>query len=151
MLAFGSIQSLVSSLIAANTYVAQAVAVPVITDDGLQDSAIEAALRTVGCVVVVPPIVRAVKRDRGGKVLLMDAEVAVRIAVAPRVNTAVGGANRNVYTLVTEVTKAIVAWDPPNNQQPYRFDVSEEWLQLVTNDPGLIAYELSFSKSASIN
>lgn len=149
MLALSAIQSTVAAAIASNAYIAQAPAVSVITDDGLQDSAIEVQNRTRGCVVVVPPVVRAVRRDKGGRTLLMDAEVAVRVAVNPQVNAQVGGAQRNVYLLIQAVAKAVMDWTPTPGD--YRFEVAEEWLQLVTNDPGLIAYELSFSKSASIN
>ena len=149
MLALGSIQSTVVSAIAANAYIAQAPAVAVINDDGLQDREIEVQLRTKGCLVVVPPVVRAVRRDKGGRVLLMDAEVSVRIAVNPQVNAAATGAQRNVYSLIQGVAKALMDWNPGPGD--YRFEATEEWLQLVTNDPGLIAYELSFSKSASIN
>ena len=151
MLALSAIQSTVAAAIAANAYIAQAPAVSVITDDGLQDSAIEAQLRTRGCVVVVPPVVRAVRRDKGGRTLLMDAEVAVRVAVNPQVNAQVGGAQRNVYLLIQAVAKAVMDWAPGASSGDYRFEATEEWLQLITNDPGLIAYELSFSKSASIN
>ena len=149
MLALSAIQSTVAAAIAANEYIAQALAVSVITDDGLQDREIEVQLRTRGCLVVVPPVVRAVRRDKGGRTLLMDAEIAVRVAVNPQVNAQVGGAQRNVYLLVQAVAKAVMDWTPAPGD--YRFEVAEEWLQLVTNDPGLIAYELSFAKSASIN
>lgn len=149
MLALGSIQSTVAAAIAANAYVAQAPAVAVINDDGLQDREIELQLRTKGCLVVVPPIVRAVRRDKGGRTLLMDAEVVVRVALNPQVNASATGAQRNIYALISAATQAVMSWVPAAGD--YRFDTSEELLQLVTNDPGLIAYELSFSKSASIN
>lgn len=151
MILLSAIQSTAAAAIAASAYVTQAPALAVITDDGLQDNEIETQLRTRGCVIVVPPIVRAVRRDKGGRVLLMDAECVIRVAVNPRANAnaAAGGAGRNVYLIVQAVAKAIMDWAP--GQGDYRFDATEEWLQLVTNDPGLIAYELSFSKSASIN
>lgn len=149
MLALGSIQSTVAAAIAANPYIAQAPAVAVINDDGLQDREIEVQRRTNGSLVVVPPVVRAVRRDKGGRTLLMDAEVVVRVEINPQVNAAVTGTQRNIYSLIQAVAKALMDWNPGPGD--YRFEATEEWLQLVTNDPGLIAYELSFSKSASIN
>ena len=149
MLALGSIQSTVAAAIAANAYIAQAPAVTVINDDGLQDREIEVQRRTKGCLVVVPPVVRAVRRDKGGRTLLMDAEVVVRVEINPQVNAAVTGAQRNIYSLIQAVAKGLMDWNPGPGD--YRFEATEEWLQLVTNDPGLIAYELSFAKSASIN
>ena len=150
MLALGSIQTTVSAAIAARAYMSQAPAVSCIVDDGIQDSAIEAQLRTRGSVVVVPPIVRAARRDIGAGKLAMDAEVVVRILLNPTANAATGGANRNIYTLISEATSAVLGWVPatPGDR---RFETSDEFLQLLTNDPGLIAYELSFAKLSTLN
>lgn len=149
MIAFANIQAAVVAAVSASAYIAQSPAVTVINDDGLQDTQIEVQLRSKGAVIVVPPLIRAVRRDKGARTLVMDVEVAVRVVVNPQVNASTGGAGRNVYELVKAVAQAVMSWTPAGGD--YRFDVAEEFLQLVTNDPGLICYELSFSKSSAIN
>lgn len=150
MLAIGSMQTTVANAIAAKAYITQAPNVPVVVDDGLQDSVIEGHLRTRGVVVVVPPIVRAARRDIGAGRLAFDAEVVVRVLMSPQANGAIGGASRNVYAVVGAVAEAVLGWSP-TNPGDRKFETSDEFLQLLTNDPGLIAYELSFSKLSTLN
>jgi len=148
MLSLASMQSTVAAAINANAYFSTAPSVVCISDDGLQDSAIETQLRSKGCVVVVPPILRATRRDFGGGKLLIDAEIVVRILVNP--NAAAGGASRNVYTAIASVTQAVLSWVPATVGDR-RFETSEDFLQIAVNDTGLLGYHLLFTKLSTLN
>ena len=149
MLALGSIQTTVKAQIDANAFFSAAPSVACIVDDGLQDSAIETQLRSKGFVVVVPPILRASRRDVGAGKLLLTSEFVVRILANPHVNGATGGANRNIYQAISAVAQAVLSWSPTNGDR--KFETSDEWLQLTTNDAGLTAYDLFFTKLSTIN
>ena len=150
MLSLASMQSTVAAAINANAYFLTAPSVVCISDDGLQDSAIETQLRSKGCVVVVPPILRATRRDFGGGKLLIDAEIVVRILVNPHVNAAAGGASRNVYTAIASVTQAVLSWVPATVGDR-RFETSEDFLQIAVNDTGLLGYHLLFTTLSTLN
>ena len=150
MLSLASMQSTVAAAITANAFFSASPAVSCIADDGLQDSAIETQLRSVGCVVVVPPILRAMRRDLGAGKLLLDAEIVVRVLVNPHVNASVGGANRNVYSAVAAATQAVLSWIPATAGDR-RFETSEDFLQIAVNDTGLLGYHLLFTKLSTLN
>ena len=143
-------QSTVAAAIGAASYFTASPAVVCIVDDGLQDSAIETQLRTLGCVVVVPPIIRAGRRDLGAGKLLLDAEIAVRVLVNPHVNTTPTGANRNIYSAIAAATQAVLAWNPATVGDR-RFETTEDFLALTTQDTGLLAYHLIFTKLSTLN
>jgi hypothetical protein len=150
MLSLASMQSTVAAAINANAFFSSAPSVLCISDDGLQDSAIETQLRSKGCVVVIPPILRAMRRDIGGGKLLLDAEIVVRVLVNPHVNTAAGGANRNVYSAVAAATQAVLSW-VPSSVGDRRFETSEDFMQIAVNDTGLLGYHLLFTKLSTLN
>lgn len=150
MLALSSMQSTVAAAIAANAYFSASPTVACIADNGLQDSAIEAQLRSVGCVVVVPPVLRATRRDIGAGKLLLDAEIAVRVLVNPHVNAATGGANRNIYSAIAAATTAVLQWNPvtPGDR---KFETADDFMAITTQDAGLLAYHLIFTKLSTLN
>jgi hypothetical protein len=150
MLALSSMQSTVAAAIGAASFFTAAPAVACIVDDGLQDSAIETQLRTLGCVVVVPPILRAGRRDLGAGRLVLEAEIAVRVMVNPHVNTTPTGANRNIYSAIAAATQAVLAWSPATVGDR-RFETTEDFLSLTTQDTGLLAYHLIFTKLSTLN
>lgn len=149
MLSIGTIQSSVKAQIDAHAFFSAAPTVACIVDDGLQDSAIENQLRSKGFVVVVPPILRASRRDIGAGKLLLNSEFVVRILSNPHVNSATGGANRNIYSAIAAAAQAVLSWVPGNGDR--KFETSDEWMQLTTNDAGLTAYDLFFTKLSTIN
>ena len=150
MLSLASMQSTVAAAITANVYFSTAPSVVCIADDGLQDSAIENQLRSKGCVVVVPPILRAMRRDIGGGKLLLDAEIVVRVLVNPHVNASVGGANRNIYSAVAAATQAVLSWTP-STAGDRRFETADDFLQIAVNDTGLLGYHILFTKLSTLN
>jgi hypothetical protein len=150
MLAIGSIQSTVKSQIDANAFFSAVPTVACIIDDGTQDGAIETQLRSKGFVIVLPNILKAGRRDLGGGRLALDAEFVVRVLANPHVNTAVGGANRNVYSAIGAVVSSVLSWNPVNAGDR-KFEAAAEWLQLTTQDPGLMAYDLFFTKLSTLN
>jgi hypothetical protein len=149
MLSLASIQSTVKAQIDANAFFSAAPAVSCIIDDGLQDSAIEAQLRTKGCVVVLPFLLRAGRRDLGGGRLALDAEFVVRLLINPQVNAAVTGAQRNAYGAISAIAASILSWSPATVGDR-KFETSDEWLQLTTQDPGLVAFDIFFTKLSTI-
>lgn len=149
MMALSAMQSTAAAAIAANTYFSASPAVPVIVDDGLQDVNIEAQLRSIGCVVVIPPILRAARRDIGAGKILLESEMVVRILLNPQVNSSASGANRNIYALVASAAQAIMQWAPGLGDR--KFETAEEFFQLITNDNGLLSYDLFFTKLTTIN
>lgn len=150
MLAIGSIQSTVKAQIDANAFFSAAPAVACIIDDGTQDGAIETQLRSKGFVIVLPNILKAGRRDLGGGRLALDAEFVVRVLANPHTNTATGGANRNVYSAIGAVVSSVLSWNPVNAGDR-KFEAAAEWLQLTTQDPGLMAYDLFFTKLSTLN
>lgn len=153
MLALKDIQTTVKARIDASSYfapVAPGVTVACIIDDGLNDTAIETQLRSVGCVVILPPILKAVRRDNGGGKVVLDAEFTVRIMVNPTANAANGGAKRNIYEAIAAAASAVLSW-APTNAGDRRFEASADWLQLTNKDAGLIIYDLFFTKLSTVN
>ena len=149
MMSLSSMQSTAAAAIAANAYFTASPAVSCIVDDGLQDSTIENALRSMGCIVVIPPILRAARRDVGAGKILLEAEMVVRVLVNPQVNAATGGANRNIYQMVAAASQAIMAWVPGLGDR--KFETAEEFFQLITSDSGLLSYDVYFTKLTTIN
>lgn len=150
MLSLATMQSTVAAAIGAASYFTASPAVVCIADDGLQDTAIENQLRTVGCVVVVPPILRAARRDLGAGKLLLEADIAVRVMVNPHVNATPTGANRNVYAAIAAAAQAVLAWTP-STVGDRRFEAADDFLSLATQDTGLLAYHLIFTKLSTLN
>lgn len=146
MIALSAIQSTVRTALAADAYFTAGV--DVLADDGLKDDAIEAALNDVGCVVVVSPVVRAVRTDQGGKLAVLKAEFIVEVMVNPEVNAGSGGADRDALEAVEAVGRVIMAINPAPGDR--RFELADEFSQLVNDDPGLIAYHCMFTKLATI-
>ena len=120
-----------------------------VTEGGLQDSAIELQLRTKGFVVVLPFVLRSGRRDVAGGRLALDAEFVVRLLMNPQVNAAVTGAQRNIYSAIAAAATSILSWTPATAGDR-KFETSDEWLQLTTQDPGLVAYDLFFTKLSTI-
>lgn len=149
MLSLGSIQSTVKTQIDANAFFSAAPTVSCIIDDGLQDSAIELQLRTKGFVVVLPFVLRSGRREVAGGRLALDAEFVVRLLMNPQVNAAVTGAQRNIYSAIAAAATSILSWTPATAGDR-KFETSDEWLQLTTQDPGLVAYDLFFTKLSTI-
>lgn len=154
MLALSSIQTTVATAIAAAAYFGTgsfSVAVPVIADDGNQHSNIEAALREVGFVVVVPPILAAVRADQGGhtRTALLNAEFVVRILQNSEVNASGVGAGRNIYDAIAAATAAVLGITPGAGDR--RFEASPGFITLVTYDDGLLGYDLTFNKLSAVN
>jgi len=148
VIALSAIQSTVQAALAADAYFTDGVDVEVLSDDGLQDDAIEAALNGVGCVVVVSPVVRAVRTDQGGKVAVLKAEFIVEVMVNPERNSGTGGADRDALEAVEAVGRVIMAINP--NPGDRRFELADEFMQLVTDDAGLLSYQVMFTKIATI-
>lgn len=154
MLSLSSIQTTVATAIAAASYFGTgsfSVAVPVIADDGNQHSAIEAALREAGFVVVIPPILAATRVDQGGhtRTALLSAEFVVRILQNSEANASAIGAGRNIYDAIRAVTAAVLNITPAAGDR--RFEASAGFITLVTYDDGLLGYDLAFSKLSAIN
>jgi hypothetical protein len=81
---------------------------------------------------------------------LIDAEIVVRILVNPHVNSAAGGASRNVYAAIAAVTQSVLSWVPATVGDR-RFETSEDFLQIAVNDTGLLGYHLLFTKLSTLN
>ena len=150
MLALNTMQQTVAAAIAAHTFFATAPAVSCIVDDGTQHSAIEAQLRGVGFVVVIPPIFSADRHsppDGAGKMIL-TADVTVRLLSNPVQNAAVGGANRNIYSAMSAATAALLALKPGLGDR--KFGPAVNFIQLAPVDEGLLGYDLTFNKLSTL-
>lgn len=150
MLALSAIQTTIKAQIDAAAFFSASPSVLCVVDDGLQDTTIETQLRTKGFVIVIPPVIRAGRRDMGGGKLALDSEVAVRIMANPHVNVQPTGAQRNIYSAIAAAVQAVLQWQPATAGDR-KFDVADEWLQIATNDPGLLSYNLFFTKLSTLN
>jgi len=148
VIAFSAIQSTAAAALAADSYFTAGVDVPIVTDLGLQDETIEGHLNSTGCVVVVSPVVRAVRTDQGGKLAAIKAEFIVEVLLNPEVNAGAGGANRVAQQAVEAVARVIIAIAPAPGDR--RFEIADEFAQLVTDDAGLIAYHMMFTKLTTL-
>jgi|GEM_PF-4239445 len=149
MIAIKDIQTTVSAAVEAHAYFAAAPSIKCVADDGTKEGVIEDALRNRGAVSIVPHVLRGVRKDgMAGKVLL-EAEIVVRVQIAPQVNNATGKANRNIYEMVRAVSEAVLRIAPTAGGK--KFATTDEFLQLTTSDEGTITYDVFFSVLTSLN
>lgn len=152
MLSIANIQTTLQAAIAAHPYFA---GITVIVDDGRQDAAIETQLTGNGFVVVIPPVLGGKALSQAGGKLLLAAEVMVRVMLNPEANSAAGtGAQKGAYAAIAAVTAAVLGWRPagglPGTSEKL-FEASADFLAISNFDPGLIIYDLSFTKHTTPN
>lgn len=147
MLSFDSIQATAAAAIAADAYLTNLPYVKVIVARGLEDPVVEDELQSKGCVVVVNPITRAVKKDATYGVLALVCELSVDCIINPFRNYQSDGALRDPGKLVIAVASALMRLKvgPGDN----RFEAAEEFVNLSVGEDGVFQYTLFFNKIAS--
>jgi hypothetical protein len=150
MLSLANIQSTVAAAITAHSYFSNAPAIAAIVDDGMSKTGLETALRTKGFAVIVMPVLGVDLKDQGdGKTFTGDAELMVKIAVNPHVNSLASGAQRNVYAAIAAVFAAVLNWSPGPGDR--RFKLTDNAVTISAADEGLLAYDLTFIKQITLN
>lgn len=121
MIAVQDIQTAVASQISAHPYLS---GVSVISDNGLQMNAIEAALgdRGNGVVVVVSFPTGSTATDGANNLSVEDFGITVTIRVNAQRNSettpaARPGAQKNLMLLLTAVREAVLSWPTPNQDR----------------------------------
>lgn len=152
MLSLSNIQTTLQSAIAANPYFS---GISIIVDDGLQDPAIETQLTGKGFVIVIPPVLGGKALSQAGGKVLLSAEVMVRVMLNPEANAAAGtGAQKGAYAAIAAVTASVLGWRPagglPGTSEKL-FEAAADFLAISNFDPGLIIYDLSFTKHTTPN
>lgn len=151
MLNLANIQTTVATAIGAASYFTTAPSVSCIVDDGYQEREIEAALRTRGFVLVVPPLLRIAFKDQGiSKTFTGEADVFVRVLCNAKVNAATGAAQRNVNEAVKQAILAVLSWTPTAGDRRFMLADSDSVVLSVIEE-GLLAYDIFFRKQISIN
>lgn len=143
------VQAAAAAALSARAYFTDAVAVPIIEDDGLQDDVIESHLNSTGCVVLVSPITaaRPIGAGNGVALVAMLAEFFVQVLVNPQTNAGTGGADRNA---IEAVTNAIAALNNATLAAGDRqFELAENGFDLNVTDGGLLIYDVKFRKRVS--
>lgn len=148
MLSFDAIQATAAAAIAADAYLTTLPYVKVIVARGLEDPVVEDELQSKGCVVVVNPITRAVKKDSSQTMLSMVCEISVDCIINPYRNFQADAALRDSGKLVIAVASALMRWSPRPGDT--RFEPAEEFASLSVGDEGVLQYTLFFHKTASI-
>lgn len=143
------VQAAAAAALGARAYFTDAVAVPIVEDDGLQDETIESHLNSTGCVVLVSPITaaRPIGAGNGVALVVMMAEFFVQVLVNPQTNAGTSGADRNAIEAVTNVIAAI------NNATlaagDRQFELADDGVNLNVTDGGLLIYDVKFRKRVS--
>lgn len=147
MLSFDSIQATAAAAIAAAAYLTDLPYVKVIVARGLEDSVVEDELQSKGCVIVVNPITRAVKKDSSYGLLALTCELSVDCIINPNRNYQSDGALREPGKLVIAVASALMLWKAGPGDT--RFEASEEFVNLSVGEDGVFQYTLFFQKTAT--
>lgn len=111
-----------------------------IKDDGHQHDAEQALLRTAGYHATVLPLLDADLIGEGAGASIIDAGLAIRVAVNPAITP-----TPDAYALIREVKQTLTSWDPPKNEAE-RYRVADKAFIIDDTDPGEIAYILFFTK-----
>lgn len=118
----------------------------VITDDGTKDSVVEKALRDRGFCVVIAPIMHAPKKDSQASLSIVSANVFIIVQVNPKINATT--ARKNIYEAIQAIVVKLKAYAGVNQND--RFDIADDAIELSSFDPGLWAYDLTFTKQAAL-
>jgi hypothetical protein len=143
------VQAAAAAALSARAYFTDAVAVPIIEDDGLQDEVIESHLNSTGCVVLVSPLTsgKPIGAGNGVALVVMMAEFFVQVIVNPQKNAEDGGADRNA---IEAVTNAIAALNNATLAAGDRqFELADDGINLNVTDGGLLIYDVKFRKRVS--
>lgn len=145
MIAFKDVQKDARDTIAAHAYFA---AETIIEDKGLQKAQIEALLRTRGFAVVVCPVLKGKTHSQAGSIVVVEVDLFVQIALNPAVNSTSTGANKDLYLGLHSAVAALIEKNPNNPNDRYKLKPDEDAIELSSFDPGLWAYDASFTKLA---
>lgn len=154
MLSFLLVQETIAARVNGDSYFAAVVGgspkakVKCIVDDGTKGPEIESELNGAGMVLIAEPVLRGVKTSQGRQLVGATVEAVVRVACNPEANGSAQGSKRDIREVVQNLIRAVLGWSPgsPGDRS---FEMSEEFLQLVTNDPGLVEYEVFFLKQVT--
>jgi hypothetical protein len=146
LIAFEDVQHDAATTIAAHAYFAGE---SVIEDLGNQQSAIEAALRDRGFVLVVCPVLRGKVHSQGDGLCIINTDLFFQILLNPAVNSQSTGANKDLYLGLHNAVAALIEKNPTNPNDRYKLN-PENGIELSSFDPGLWAYDVSFTKLAAL-
>ncbi|MCL5099268.1 MAG: hypothetical protein M1608_17385 [Candidatus Omnitrophica bacterium] len=137
MITIGDIQSTVVDLIEAESYFAGK---SVIEDLGKSQKEIEAALRSPGACIVVPPVLAGDLLTQTKGATISSIGLMVKILVNP--NATLTGFD--IYQAITQIVHAVLSYTAERGEKP--FEIADNLFTLSHFDPGLLAYDLFFTK-----
>jgi hypothetical protein len=143
VIALKDVQTAARDLIAGHAYFASE---NVIDDRGVSDPVIEKALRERGICVVVEPILAGKVTTHGGKIAVVDCEIFIQIQINPVINN---GA-KDIYLGISNIVAALTAPGPINPNDRFFLKPEGNAIQLSSFEPGLWAYDLTFTKVAVV-
>ncbi len=140
------VTSTVKTAISASSYFS---GITVEIDLGQSDSLIDGALNTKGICVAIAPVLegRLIEGDLSRSSHI--ARITVWLGMNMPINSGVGGAAKNVYEAIAAIIDAVTGWTPPRGD--HHFSLAEECYELVGYDPGLLAYNVYFTKNLTIS
>ena len=136
----------------------------VVSDNGLQEDEMNAALNGRGFCIAVSPILHGGATvdaqghsvNPGGTAALLTARLVASVRVnvtrnaAQKSDTDPGGANIDPLEAVATVIRAVLAWANKNNPTEKRFEVDGDGaLTLAADDPGVLTWDIRFKKTAT--
>lgn len=118
----------------------------VLTDDGLQGEAMEAALNENGIVIVVAPVTSVRTVDQTTACGIVEAAIAVEVWENPEVNSQ--QAETDIIELLVSVSLAVITHEPERGEAGFKY--ADGHIELLASEPGLRGYSANFTKTVSL-